>query len=71
MRRWDGLMERYMDEYEARGLAAERTLQVRRELGRFGLWLKSRRPRPRLEEVDAELIVATCGNERRAGRRPP
>lgn len=57
MRRWDGLVDRYMEEYAARGLCEERVKIVRRELGRFGLWLKSRRPRPRLEAVDAELIV--------------
>ena len=57
MRRWDGLLDRYMTEYEERGLNEERVKAVRRELGRFGLWLKARRPQPRLEDVDAELIV--------------
>lgn len=57
MRRWDGLMDRYLEEYAGRGISSERVEAVRREVGRFGLWLKSRRPRPRLEEVDAELIV--------------
>jgi site-specific recombinase XerD len=31
---------------------------ARRELERFGAWLKSRRPRPKLEQVTAELVVA-------------
>ena len=57
MRRWDGLMDRYLEEYAQRGISTERVEAVRRELGRFGLWLKARRPRPSLDEVDAELIV--------------
>ena len=57
MRRWDGLLDRYMTEYGNRDISPERVKSVRQELGRFGLWLKARRPRPRLEDVDAELII--------------
>jgi len=57
MRRWDGVVDRYMEEYAGRGITAVRVEEVRRELGRWGLWLKARRPRPRLEEVDAPLII--------------
>jgi site-specific recombinase XerD len=31
---------------------------VRRELERCGAWLRSRRPRPRLEDVDSDLLIA-------------
>ncbi len=57
MYRWDGLVDRYVMVCQARGLA-ESTIEHRlRELGRFGLWLKTRRPKPKLEEVDSELVV--------------
>jgi integrase/recombinase XerC len=57
MKRWDGLVERYAALLRTRGLAEE-TIKVReRELVRFGAWLKSRRPRPNLEDVDADQIV--------------
>lgn len=57
MRRWDGLLDGYIKECEVRGLATS-TLQLRRsELDRFGLWLKRRRPRVNLEEVDSALLI--------------
>ena len=58
MRRWDGLVERYLRECEARGLAASTVHKRGRELERFGLWLKRRRPKPRLEDIDADMVVA-------------
>jgi integrase/recombinase XerD len=33
-------------------------VRVERELERWGAWMKRRRPRPRLEEVDADLLVS-------------
>lgn len=57
MYRWDGLVERYTKECEARGLVEETVAQRMRELGRFGLWLKARRPKPKLERVDSDLVV--------------
>jgi integrase/recombinase XerC len=57
MRRWDRLVDQYMEGYEAAGRFAEAIKGMRRELERWGSWLKNRRPRPALEEVDAELIV--------------
>ena len=57
MRRWDVLVDRYLEEYSARGLS-EATLElVRRELDRWGSSLKRRRPRPRLERVDSDLVI--------------
>jgi site-specific recombinase XerD len=58
MRRWDLLVEQYLRECELRGLAEETVSQRRAELGRWGSWMKRRRPWPRLEEVDAPLLVA-------------
>lgn len=57
MRRWDGLMDGHLRECEVRGLSAGLVRHRQRELGRFGLWLKARRPRPNLEVVDGELIT--------------
>jgi len=57
MRRWDALVDRYIEEYVARGLAGSYVETTRRELERWGNWLKRRRPRPRLEEMSADLHV--------------
>ena len=57
MRRWDGLVESYVGELSARGLASASIQQFTRELDRFGSWLKHRRPRPRLDEVGPDEIV--------------
>ena len=57
MRRWDGLVDDYLFELEARGLVPATRASRQRELDRFGLWLKRRRPRPKLEEVGADHIV--------------
>jgi len=58
MRRWDGLVERYLKECEARGLATSTLDKRARELERFGVWLKRRRPKRRLQDIDANLVVA-------------
>ena len=58
MRRWDGLLDRYVEECERRGLAPASVERIRAELDRWGAWLKRRRPRPSLEQVDGPLIVA-------------
>jgi site-specific recombinase XerD len=57
MRRWDGLVDRYMEEYTAAGRAAGTIEGVRRELDRCGTWLKNRRPRPKLEEIGSDLLI--------------
>ncbi len=57
MRRWDSLVDRYVDEYQAAGWSPERVAIIRSELGKFGLWIKARRPRPKLEEINADLMV--------------
>lgn len=57
MRRWDGLVERYVASLTTRGLAPATVTARMRELMRFGTWLKARRPKPSLEAIDADLIV--------------
>jgi len=58
MRRWDHLVDCYLEEYAAAGRAATTSLGIRRELDRLGQWLKNRRPRPHLEEVNSDLLIA-------------
>jgi len=50
-----------MEEYEARGRAVETVKGLRSELDRLGSWLKKRRPKPKLEEVDAALVQRYLG----------
>lgn len=57
MRRWDGMVEGFLHEAEVRGVGMATLKSWRSELGRFGLWLKGRRPRPSLEAVGAEPII--------------
>jgi len=58
MRRWDSLVDNYAGECEARGLSRETICSRRDELERFGCWLKRRRPKPKLEEVDGQVLIA-------------
>ena len=58
MKRWDGLLDKYVALQQTRGLAESTIAGRRRELVCFGNWLKSRRPRPALEEIGADQIVA-------------
>ena len=57
MKRWDGLLEGYLKECETRGLSAETIKSRRRELERWGCWMKRRRPRPNLEEVAGPVLI--------------
>lgn len=58
MRRWDRLVDRYIEEYyEAAGRSSGTIQNVRRELDRLGAWLKNRRPRPKLDDVDSFLLI--------------
>jgi site-specific recombinase XerD len=50
-------VEKYGAELRTRGLAESTIAQRVRELVRWGVWLKARKPRPSLEAVDAELVV--------------
>jgi integrase/recombinase XerC len=57
MRRWDSLVDGYQVWCEQRGLCRATIVKNRRELDRWGCWMKSRRPKPNLEEVDGEWLV--------------
>jgi site-specific recombinase XerD len=57
MRRWDALLEKYLAQLQVRGLAESTIAQRQRELGQFGQWLKTRKPKPSLEYIAPELIV--------------
>jgi len=62
MRRWDGLVERYVQLCETRGLQESTVAKRESELERFGAWLKRRRPKVGLEEIDSELVVRYIGS---------
>jgi site-specific recombinase XerD len=57
MRRWDGLVDKHVATLVARGVSQSGIDRRITELNRFGLWLKARRPRVALEQVDADTIV--------------
>lgn len=57
MRRWDRLVETYIEGYRARGISAERVATTAALLDRWGRWLKHRRPRVAIEHIDADLIT--------------
>lgn len=58
MRRWDRLMEGYLEEYAGRGRSAGMEARVAYVLGRWGRWMNRRRPRVQLERVDPDLLVS-------------
>ena len=57
MKRWDSLLDGYLAEYAARGRSPQTVAHVTRVLEQWGAWMKRRRPRPKLEQIDADLIV--------------
>jgi site-specific recombinase XerD len=57
MRRWDRLVDAYIDEYRARGISDAVVSNTAARLAAWGVWLKSRRPRPVLDSIDPELHV--------------
>ncbi len=67
MRRWDRLVDQYIDEYRARGVCQERVAATESRLHRWGYWLKKRRPRVAIEQISADLIsvyIASCASFR-------
>jgi hypothetical protein len=67
MRRWDRLLDSYVEEYRARGVSPESVAYTEARLNRWGRWLKGRRPRVGIEHIDAELItryIANCSSFR-------
>ena len=57
MRRWDRLVDAYIEEYRVRGICEATVAHTAARLTRWGSWLKSRRPRPMLDAIDSELHV--------------
>src|SRR5207253_1835512 len=57
MRRWDRLVEIYIEGYAARGINPASVQATRSRLVRWGQWLKQRRPRVSVEQIDADLIT--------------
>jgi integrase/recombinase XerD len=57
MRRWDRLQDAYLEEYRARGLSEQTVLYTEARLERWGRWLKKRRPRVAIEDIDAQSIT--------------
>jgi site-specific recombinase XerD len=67
MRRWDRLVESYIEEYRARGINPTTVGTTATALDRWGRWLKQRRPRVSIERIDADLItryIASCSTFR-------
>ena len=58
MRRWDRLLDGYLEEYAGRGRSAAMEARVAYVLSRWGRWMKRRRPRVQLERVDPDLLVS-------------
>jgi site-specific recombinase XerD len=57
MKRWDGMVEGYLKQCEFRGLSEATITGLRNELDHWGCWLKRRRPKPNLEEVDGLMLI--------------
>ena len=57
MRRWDRLLDSYIEEYRARGVSAASVGYTMARIERWGRWLKQRRPRVRIEDIDTDLIT--------------
>jgi site-specific recombinase XerD len=62
MRRWDRLVDSYLEEYRARGVSQESVMYTQARLDRWGRWLKGRRPRIAIEQIDAEGITRYIAN---------
>lgn len=62
MRRWDRLQEAYMEEYRARGVSEQTVAYTEARLDRWGRWLKKRRPRIMIEQIDALTITRYLAN---------
>lgn len=57
MRRWDRLVDGYIEEYRGRGICEATVAHTESRLRQWGNWLKGRRPRPVLEDIDPQLHV--------------
>ncbi len=68
MRRWDRLLDIYMEEYRARGVSEATVGHTESRLLRWGRWLKKRRPRVSIEQIGVDLITSyiACGGSFRS-----
>ena len=57
MKRWDGLVDGYLESCEQRGLSEETRQSIRYELEQWGCWLRRRQPRVDLEQVGHDLHI--------------
>ena len=57
MKRWDDQVEQYIGMCHAQGLTASTIRNRQSELYRWGNYLKTRRPKPKLEEVTHDQIL--------------
>lgn len=67
MRRWDRLLDAYIEEYRARGVSCESVAMNTQRLERWGQWLKRCRPRVSVEQIDADSItryIESCSSFR-------
>lgn len=62
MRRWDRLVDSYIEEYRARGIGEATVAATAGRLDRWGRWLKQRRPRVAIERIDADLVTRYIGS---------
>jgi site-specific recombinase XerD len=58
MRRWDRLLDIYMEEYRARGVSEGTAEATESRLERWGRWLKKRRPRVSIDQIGVDLITS-------------
>ena len=61
MRRWDRLLDSYMEEYRARGVSPQTIAYTEARLNKWGRWLKGQRPRIGIEDIDAEMLTQYTG----------
>ncbi len=57
MKQYDALVEAYIKRIEIRGIGTSTIFTRRREIEKFGLWVKRKKPRPKLGEVGSEIIL--------------
>jgi site-specific recombinase XerD len=57
MRQWDSLVDNYMRYCKTKGLATATIIGNRRQLDKWGNWLKRRKPKPSIEQIDSEYII--------------
>jgi len=61
------MVDRYIEEYRARGINPATVAHTAAALDRWGRWLKQRRPRVSIERIDADLTtryIASCSSFR-------